>query len=155
MIRSLWQLYTKIYGEVAKRKTNTRIQKDSGICNSCNNAHRNCNFALFLPLRRGSCTGNHRRLRFTLFSMIPLALPYLQSILRARYIRIGKEQSRWFFIAFLLHCYTLCQISRLVHIQTSCHTQIISKQLQRNHCKASCKMLIRFGNVEGKVGCVL
>ena len=46
---------------------------------------------------------------------------------------------------FLLHCNTLCKISRLIDIQTLCNRNIIAQKLQRNHCQTAIKCSSTFG----------
>ena len=50
-----------------------------------------------------------------------------------------------------LYRYALCQISRLIHIQSLGHRHIIAQQLQRNHCQTTNKVLVHLRNIDRKV----
>lgn len=56
---------------------------------------------------------------------------------------------------FLLHCNTLCKISRLIDIQTFCNRNIIAQKLQRNHCQTAHKMLIYLRYIHSEVHLIL
>lgn len=56
---------------------------------------------------------------------------------------------------FLLHCNTLCKISRLIDIQTLSNRNIISQKLQRNHCQAAHEMLIYLRHIHSEVHLIL
>ena len=51
----------------------------------------------------------------------------------------------------LFHCHTLRQISRLVHVQTLGNRYIVAKQLQRNHCQTTNKVLVHLWNINCEV----
>ena len=55
------------------------------------------------------------------------------------------------FYYLLFHSHTLGEVSRLIHIQTLGNRYIIAKQLQRNHCQTTNKVLVHLRNIDRKV----
>ena len=55
----------------------------------------------------------------------------------------------------LFHCNGFCQIPRLIHIQSLCHADIVSHQLQRHNSQTGCKVLLCLRHVNGKIRIIL
>lgn len=56
---------------------------------------------------------------------------------------------------YSLYRYALGQIPWPIYIQTPGDAQVVSQQLQRDHCQTGGKVLIRFGSVDDEIGGVL
>lgn len=51
----------------------------------------------------------------------------------------------------LLHRHTLRQIPGLIHIQSLCHADVVSQQLQGQHLQAGHEMLIRLRHIDSEI----
>ena len=66
-----------------------------------------------------------------------LALLYYSFIISSIILKTESsfKKDSVFVLHFLFHRHTLRQISRLVHIQSLGYADIVSQQLQRDHCQ--------------------
>ena len=54
-----------------------------------------------------------------------------------------------------LHCNTLCEISRFIHVQTLGNRHIVAQQLQRNYSQTADKVLVYFRHTDCEVHLIL